>query len=101
MAVTNYSNQFKYTGAGYIDAKIQPVATVADLNNIPRNQRFLGLTVTVLSDPDGSQRDYWLRKSLTEWEPKEGEVYKRIDELEARLDEDEKAHVITGDDLTE
>ena len=101
MAVTNYSNQFKYTGAGYIDAKIQPVATVADLNSIPRNQRFLGLTVTVLNDPDGNQRDYWLRTSLTAWEPKDGVVVEKIAELEARLDEDEKVHVITGDDLTE
>lgn len=58
MAIINYTDQLKYAGSGYLDAKMNPVATVADLKTISRNQRFVGLTVTVLND--GNPQDYWL-----------------------------------------
>lgn len=67
----NYTEQVKYTGKGYLDAKMQPVATKEDLMNIPRSQRFVGLTVTVLDDGTGSgPADYWLKENVSTWEPK-------------------------------
>ena len=70
MAILTTPNQNIYTGKGYLDAKIQPVATVSDLNKIPRSQRFIGLTVTVLDDGSGRPYDYWIKSSLAKWEKK-------------------------------
>ena len=67
MAAINYTEQLIYVGGGYIDAKMQPVATIADLNKIPRSQRFIGLTVTVLDDGYGKPQDYWIEKNVTIW----------------------------------
>ena len=67
MAILTYSDRIKYSGAGYLDAKIQPVATVADLNSIPRSQRFIGLTVTVLDDGSGRPYDYWIENNVAKW----------------------------------
>lgn len=64
MAEINYLNQVRYTGSGYLDAKMQPVATYDDLLKIPRSQRFIGLEVVVLSDTkngNGKQTKYWLK----------------------------------------
>lgn len=58
MAIINYTDQLKYTGKGYLDAKMMPVKSVSDLKSIPRTQRFEGLTITVLND--GEPMDYWL-----------------------------------------
>lgn len=63
----DYASQLEYTGSGYLDAKIQPVANLGDLNRIPRSERFIGLTVTVL---ENGPKDYWLRKNISEWEEK-------------------------------
>lgn len=62
MAEITYLNQVRYVGAGYLDAKMQPVQSYSDLANIPRAQRFIGLEVVVLSDAnnDGKQSTYWL-----------------------------------------
>jgi predicted nucleic acid-binding Zn-ribbon protein len=70
MAVINYTDQLKYAGSGYLDAKMNPVASVADLKSISRNQRFIGLTVTVLND--GNPQDYWLVNGTSNdnWVPK-------------------------------
>lgn len=67
MATLNNSNQIIYTGRGYLDAKMQPVNALEDLNKIPKSQRFLGLTVVVLT-PEPCE--YWLPKSLAKWEKK-------------------------------
>lgn len=67
MAVLTYSDQIKFSGKGYLDAKIQPVATVSDLNSIPRSQRFIGLTVTVLDDGSGRPYDYWIENNVSKW----------------------------------
>lgn len=70
MAIINYSDQLKYTGRGYIDAKMMPVQTVEDLKEIPITQRFEGYTVTVLND--GNPQDYWLIGGVANkyWVPK-------------------------------
>ena len=62
--------QYTYNGPGYLDAKIQPVETVADLDSILLRQRFVGLTVTVIH-PDGADSkpaDYWLVQDPNEEE---------------------------------
>ena len=69
----NYTEQIKYTGKGYLDSKMQPVASKDELMSIPRSQRFVGLTVTVLDDGTGvGPVDYWLKENVTKWEPKGG-----------------------------
>lgn len=60
--VTNLTKQLKYTGKGYIDNKMQPVETVAELESkfAKKNELTLGLVVTVLN-PNGDDKpvDYW------------------------------------------
>lgn len=70
MAIINYTDQLKYTGKGYLDAKMMPVNTVDDLKAISLTQRFEGFTVTVLND--GNPQDYWLVGGITNkcWVPK-------------------------------
>lgn len=70
MAIINYTDQIKYAGRGYLDAKMMPVQTVDDLKNIPATQRFEGLTVVVLNH--GAPQDYWLIGGTTNscWKPK-------------------------------
>ena len=34
MAVLNYADQFKYTGKGYIDSKLEPKKDLSELNKI-------------------------------------------------------------------
>ena len=70
MGIINYTNQLKYTGKGYLDAKMMPVETVDDLKKISLTQRFEGLTITVLNN--GNPQDYWLVGGTTNkyWVPK-------------------------------
>ena len=70
MAIINYTDQLKYTGKGYLDSKMMPVNTFSDLQNIPRPQRFEGLTITVLNN--GNPQDYWLIGGTSNscWVPK-------------------------------
>lgn len=85
MAVKSYASQLEYVGKGYLDAKMQPVNTVEDLSRIPRSERFIGLTVTVLDDGSGEPHDYWIQQTLSNWVLKVSPGY---------LD-------VTGDDLDE
>lgn len=72
MSKVNYAQQMYYTGAGYLDAKMQPVATLEDLQKITRSHRFIGLTVTVLNDGTGQgPRDYWIKENVAKWVLKE------------------------------
>ena len=60
--VTNMTKQLKYTGKGYLDYKMQPVNTVAELLEKfkNRNELKLGMTVTVLNENgDNVPVDYW------------------------------------------
>lgn len=70
MAIINYTDQIKYTGKGYLDAKMMPVKTYDDLKAIQMSQRFEGLTIVVLND--GNPQDYWLVGGITNscWQPK-------------------------------
>ena len=51
MAVTNMTKQLRYTGKGYLDYKMQPVNTVAELTSkfTSINELKLGMVVTVLN----------------------------------------------------
>ena len=60
--VTNMTKQLKYTGKGYLDYKMQPVNTFAELENKFKNNNELklGMVVTVLNtDTDNIPVDYW------------------------------------------
>ena len=49
------------SGGEALDAKTAPVATPSDLTLIPRSDRYVGMTVTVLNtNTDGVPVDYWL-----------------------------------------
>lgn len=52
------SKQVKWVGRGYLDAKMQPVQTVADLPS-DITEVFDGMTVVVLNDGSGQPHDYW------------------------------------------
>lgn len=60
--VTNMSKQLKYTGKGYLDYKMQPVDTVAELKSKFKNKNELKLTLTVTVLNGGGENvpiDYW------------------------------------------
>lgn len=85
MAIINYTDQLKYTGKGYLDAKMMPVETVDDLKKISLTQRFEGLTITVLNN--GNPQDYWLVGGITNqcWVKKTDGDLGRIDTLEENV----------------
>lgn len=70
MGIINYTDQLKYAGRGYLDAKMMPVKSFDDLKSIPQTQRFEGLTIVVLND--GNPQDYWLIGGTSNscWKPK-------------------------------
>ena len=61
MAVTNMTKQFKYTGEGYLDYKMQPVKTVAELSSkFITSELKLGMVVTVINGGGPNVPvDYW------------------------------------------
>ena len=61
-SVTNMTKQLKYTGKGYLDYKMQPVNTVAELTAkfTNKNELKLGMVVTVLNgNGTNNPVDYW------------------------------------------
>ena len=61
MSEISVNSQYRLTDNCPLDVKTQPVATVSDLYKIPRAQRYIGMTVTVLeTDEMGNRFDYWL-----------------------------------------
>ena len=58
MAIIYNSNQVKWGGRGYLDAKMQPVANLAALPN-DITEVFEGLSVLVLDDGSGEPHEYW------------------------------------------
>lgn len=94
--VTNMTKQLKFTGKGYLDYKMQPVNTVAELNEKFKNNNELklGMVVTVLNGGGPNVPvDYWYYHPYNEatgtydtstppsWQPKRypgsgsGEIY--------------------------
>jgi hypothetical protein len=62
MAELTISDQIRYPGSGPLDTKHTPVATYTALTTIPRNQRYIGMIVTVISDSNngGNMSEYQL-----------------------------------------
>ena len=100
MAVLNYADQFKYTGKGYIDSKLEPKKDLSELNkiNVLQLAKFYmpGMKVVVLDDGLGyGPADYILTEDYT-WkrldnshEMKESleEIKKETKGLSAKLNE--------------
>lgn len=79
MAETLQPLQERFSGAGPLDAKMQPVEVYGDLGVIPRSQRYVGMVVTVINDTvnsDGKMADYWLVGGTTNahWQKKDSGV---------------------------
>ena len=71
------NEQYYSTAKGPIDAKLTPASTyeeLIDLTRIPRAQRYVGLTVTVLNG--GNPVEYWLVGGTTNasWKIKSGNI---------------------------
>lgn len=71
------NEQYYSTKKGPLDAKLTPAdsyAELIDLARIPRAQRYVGLTVTVLNS--GSPIEYWLVGGTTNasWKIKSGNI---------------------------
>ena len=61
MSEINVNSQDRLINSKPLDAKLAPVATIDDLYSIPRAQRYVGMTVTVLDwDGEGNSWDFWL-----------------------------------------
>ncbi len=61
MSEINVNSQYKLIYSKPLDAKSTPVTTIDDLYSIPRAQRYVGMTVTVLDwDGEGNSWDFWL-----------------------------------------
>ena len=78
------SDQYYSTAKGPLDSKQTPAdsyAELIDLTRIPRAQRYVGLTVTVLNN--GSPIEYWLVGGTTNasWKVKAGNVVSTKAEL--------------------
>lgn len=69
MAILNYGNQFKYSGKGYIDSKMAPVAKFEDLEknvSVLSSLYAPGMKVMVLNDEPFGAVEYFLTESY-EW----------------------------------
>ena len=89
MAVVYNSNQVKYGGRGYLDAKMQPVANLAALQSLDTLELTEGMTVVVLNDGTGQPHDYWYIGG--QWVKKDngggdiGELVEEVAELSASV----------------
>ena len=73
------NEQYFSSAKGPVDAKLTPADTYAELTDvtrIPRANRYVGLTVTVLNVGSGSPVEYWLVGGTTNasWKVKTGNV---------------------------
>lgn len=93
MAVINYSDQFKYSGRGYIDAKVAPVANIEDLTKISSfvlaKYYTPGMVVMVLDDGLGDGPAQYILTEDYSWEKYGsvdlGEVEERIDAVDTEV----------------
>ena len=79
MSVTSSLNKINYSGKGNLDPKHDAVNTLEELYaSIPRKERMVGMTVTVLNaDGDFDPLDYWLvgGTSDSNWKRKDTNNY--------------------------
>ena len=88
MAVINYSDQFKYAGKGYMDAKIAPVANLDDLTSISSfvlaKYYTPGMVVMVLDDGRGKGPTQYVLTNDYVWEKLSGDA--NLGDVEERID---------------
>lgn len=73
--VINVNSSYQLADNRPLDAKLIPVKTVADLNWIPRAQRYVGMTVSVLDyNGKGDAADFHLvgGTANSNWKRKDG-----------------------------
>ena len=80
------AEQYYSTAKGPLDAKLTPAdsyAELTDMTRIPRAQRYVGLTITVLNN--GNPVEYWLVGGTTNasWKVKTGNVVPTKSSLDA------------------
>lgn len=94
MAVINYSDQFKYAGKGYVDAKIAPVANLEDLTSISSfvlaKYYVPGMVIMVLDDGRGKGPTQYVLTNDYVWkkysdESNLGDMEERIDIIEENV----------------
>lgn len=72
MAILNYADQFKYTGKGYIDSKLEPKKNLSELNsmNVLQLAKFYtpGMKVVVLDDGLGYGPSEYILTKEYKWE---------------------------------
>lgn len=78
--------QVRYTGAGYLDDKMNPVANLAELNSkFDTTELVKGMAVTVLNDGEGNMADFvwdgsqWIKKTGGEGQTYEAGQYVNIE----------------------
>lgn len=88
MAVINYSDQFKYAGKGYMDAKVAPVANLDDLTSISSfvlaKYYTPGMVVMVLDDGRGKGPTQYVLTNDYVWEKLSGDA--NLGDVEERID---------------
>lgn len=80
--------QVRYTGAGYLDDKQNPVANLSELNaKFDTTELVKGMTVTVIDDGSGKMADYvwdgtqWVKKSQESTTYEAGEYISIVDNV--------------------
>lgn len=113
MKYSGLLKQYLINNGTYVDKKMEPLQTKADLDNFNVMWMFPGLKVTVLNDVDGQMRDYrckldsygakiWVAEDNISKEMLDTEVSKlenANNELVGRVDVIEGAMTIEGSDL--
>lgn len=112
MEYSGLLKQYLINRGTYVDKKMEPLATKADLENFNEMWMFPGLRVTVLEDEDGEMRDYrckmvdgekiWVPIDIIEKEEFNVQISKleSVDEgLDDRLDSLEGIMFIQGEDV--
>lgn len=57
--IKDIAYQVRYTGAGYLDDKLTPVANLSELNSkFDSTELVKGMTVTVIDDGEGNMSDF-------------------------------------------
>lgn len=113
MKYSGLLKQYLINNGTYVDKKMEPLQTKADLDNFNVMWMFPGLKVTVLNDVDGKMRDYrckldsygakiWVPEENVSQESLDNEI-SRLDktnnELSDRIDTIEETMIIQGSDL--
>lgn len=113
MKYSGLLKQYLINNGTYVDKKMEPLQTKADLDNFNVMWMFPGLKVTVLNDVDGQMRDYrckldsygakiWVAEENVSQETFDVEVGKlenANEVLSGRVDAIEGAMTIQGSDL--